>query len=393
MASDPVGPQALPPTTEDLQLEPTSGVKPTDESAPVEEVVSAEAQEASQKLYDSIHPPEEDESSEPREREGNGRFKAKEDSAPSEEPTAEPDSPQIDEPPAIGIELQHAARQVYFTDDEINSFTSPEIAYSAILGRRTQLAQQYGPQQQQQQQQQPQQMPQQNQPVPQQQPMQQQPVQQQAPAPAPEFELTFNEDEVPEEYSKPIKEMAKQWNQVKAAQDSEIANLRQQVSAMHGQLEQSAQAAQRNVGSSEWDRIAQGIPGMVESMGLPSYADSHPNTPQRVRWTAFSKSLEDRAREAAPLMGYRDPSQIPEEFVVKMAQEVHRQMAFGPLPNQQGNNGAPIQKPGPGQVVQATSRNGRSQNSNMDDPNYDEYDAVLATNQAQWDAAGGNPYR
>jgi len=222
--------------------------------APVTPPDTGVTKEAAQAAFDAFgqQPPAEGDN---RQRDEHGRFVS---TKPKEEPTtaAAPAAPTID--PI----WRQAAKDVYFTDDEITSFKTPELLKTAVTGRRFELAQRHGGQQPRQ-------------------PAETAPKQPDnkataspAQSAAEEFKLALP-DGMDEEFAAPLKGMAAEINKLRQSYQTlaeEKQQLQQRVEQYETDARQSAQSVQLSQQAQEWDRLVADIPGIVDFMGKPSEA-------------------------------------------------------------------------------------------------------------------------
>lgn len=331
------------------------------EGLPATESVAPEVQEA---LYEAFGPQSVEEEA-GRERDAQGRFLPKD--APEVALVAEEaPKPQLD--PAWA----QAARDVYFSKDEIAAFSSEVALQEAVLGRQVRIAQRAGFQ------------------APQ--PVQQQPDEQPAPKTGIEalenFTLGLDESTLPDEYTGPLRAIEQHVNQLKETLGAENADLRQQLAGMQGHVKQSARSAQEAQLTQyvqEWDKIAAAVPGMVEAMGRPSEARQKAGSVEHHRWLMIQPVVQSITDRYMQVVG---AERIDHSMMQRIAQEAFEQAGFSPLTQQvPTSNGRPV-TPGPGAVVAAPSRR-----ADAGEPGMDEYDRAVATVAKQWDRAGGNPYR
>ena len=278
----------------------------------------------------------------------------------------------VGETPKFDPLYRQAAKDVYFTDAEIDSFTDENLLRSAILGRKTELQSRW---------QQPNQWQQQSQQQQTQQQTQQPPVQ----SALDDFKPVI--DENADDYHRAFAQQSSEYiNKLKASLVAENAQLRQHLQQLTGTVEQSVQSAQSAATmqqAQEMDRIASAIPGMVEFMGKPSEAMNQRGSMNHTRWAALTPAIEAKAMDYARLLG-------PERIDANVMQRIIREAYEGLWPSQRNgqttnNNGAARQQTMPKQ---------ESRRSNGEQPSErgTEFDKAVEHTRKVWNSFGRNPF-
>jgi|CXWL01.1.fsa_nt_gi hypothetical protein len=275
--------------------------------------------------------------------------------------------------PTVDPIWKQAAKDVYFTDDEIASFKSPELLKSAVNGRRYEFQQRYAQPQNGQQQSQAQ--------------------TQQAPTPTAQsvledlvLETDENEDS-PREISRSSKIVDK-YNKIKAVLlevHKESQALKQRLEQYEAVAQQSAQSQAVTQQAQEWDRLVADIPGIVEFAGKPSEAMSQRGTKNHLRWAALTPAIIAKAEEYAAILG---PDRINESVMREIVQKAHEEL-FGSARPQSNGNGNGNGHVGPGAVIRPEPRRSMEEPSMTGDH---EFDRSLANATKVWNSMGRNPF-
>lgn len=290
-------------------------------------------------------------------RDSGGRFSSDKEPAPSEKPADE--QPEVAAAPAhLNSVLVAEATASGYTSEQINGVPTNEMLADLVAGARArnsysqppqqpQAAQQppqYQPPQPMQQQQVQQQYPEQ-QPTMQPQPMQAQPPQQyQAPQqqPAQTLELKLDDNEVPSEFSGPLKQVQQFVNDLKGSVITENQQLRQALADVQRGVQQSAelagQAGQQQAAQAG-DAIADSVPGLVEAIGKPSQAEFGNNNVARAKWTAIAEVFRPELSKHAERFGYQSVAEVPQTVVRELLKDAATQLGYLGGTNGRANNG------------------------------------------------------
>lgn len=280
-----------------------------------------------------------------------------------------PTTPQEPSGPQIDPALQFAAKDLYFTDDEINKLAavSPAALQSAIHGRRYELSQRHGGQQFQQQQ-------------TQQQPSAADPAQ----AAFEDFNVTIP-DHLSEELA-PVKGLAEYVNKLKASVMTENQQLKKELAEIKGYVEQSARVArteQEMQADQASDELAAKVPGLIEALGKPSQAKRAMGSEQGLKWQMLAPAIKSVTERYVNMLG---PDRITDDVALRILTEAWEASGFSK--HSTNGNGRSF---GPGAVVRPTpsrTSNGREAGP-TGDPELDRTHAILSD---AWSAYGGNPF-
>lgn len=213
-------------------------------------------------------------------------------------------------------------------------------------------------------------------------------------APA-DLHLAYDPEEIAPEVIKHLQAIEAYTNQVKATLVRENEQLRRDLTGMRGYVEQSAQQAEVAVRearlASEWDAAAKGIPGFVETMGLPSEVRRLPRDDPKVQqMVAFQAYFEPVWNRYATALG---PDAVPLQRVVADAFAASPFARLIPVPS--GQEAAPNRTNGtgrgPGSVVRSSGQRPSAQEPVGSDLEA-EQQRVMDRMRAAWNATGGNPF-
>lgn len=372
------------PATQSAAPEPVEAVAGTPQTATLPDAASEPSTELKQQLFEAFGPQADaEQAAAGRVRDAQGRFAPKGGAAPTAEPApAEAAAETHVEPskiqtPVISEPWMLAAKDLYFTDAEIQAFPNEQALQDAVIGRQVRNARRMQPAAQ---------------PAPQ---TAAQPVVSRETGPAAavqaaleDLKLTIPDGELSEEMTGPLRTVEQYVNRLKATVVAENTELRTKVAQLEGVVQQSAESARsvqiENV-AREWDQLAESVPGMVEAMGRLSYARANPESPEGMRWQMIQPVVRTITERYAQVLG---PERIDLAVMRKIAQEAFVQAGFGPLPSR---NGKPAARPvGPGSVVASAPR--ASVLPEAGAVGDDEYDRALTAVAQSWQRGGRNPF-
>jgi len=297
------------------------------------------------------------ESSAVRPRDDSGRFVP----SPSEGPPPPP-------PTKFSPQLVELAKTVYYTDDQINSFADGGLLYEAVIGRMASMPRQNEPREQ---------------------PPAQAP-QNVLPPPAsafPEFALNLSEDIDPATAA-PLKEIVAQFNQMRAVFEKSLAEKDSKIDQLANFASQSAASTRETTKQQQaafWDRIVESVPGLVETVGLPSQAMIRPGSAESAEWSKVATMIHANATiqgVPAHLIDY--------ERATRDGWLAYQAIGGKGKGNGQGNGIKSLPGVAP-RGVPRSSISGAS-TSPAEDPAGD-YEARLAAMKQAWAASGGrNPF-
>lgn len=196
----------------------------------------------------------------------------------------QPESKPEPQPSKFSPQLVDLARTVYYTDEQINSFSDPGLLYEAVLGRMTTL-------------------PKPNQQLQDQRPQVPNAVSTPSAAtvtPVPglsDFTLKLPDDFEPE-LAAPMKELSSHVNQMRAAFEKRLAEKDAEIKQLSGFLSQQAASTQEMNQQQQagfWDRVAESVPGLVDQVGLPSQAMIRPGSPESSEWQKLAAMIHANA--------------------------------------------------------------------------------------------------
>lgn len=343
MSAEPSAPHELPPTSP----EPEAPVEP---QALDEPMIS---EETAQELYEAFS--EEQESPDGRQRDAGGRFVSAE-PAPEAEPAVDP-------------AWAMAAKDLYFSDEEIASFPNTMSLQGAIVARRAEMQQRMAPAV----------PPAQPQVPPPGTPPTNQPEQ---PAPLEDLKLSLPDAELPDEVTGPLKEVTEYVNRLKESLVAENQQLKKAMVGLVQHVDQTANASQSTNHAQEWDQITDSVPGMAEVMGKPSEAARQPGTIQHTRWAMLQPVIRQVTEKYVAALG---PERIDATVLKRITKEAFVQSGLSGLSGTA--NGTSTERPGA--VPRPSSRKSSLVSGTSGMPEHDAATGVMAE---AWNQHGGNPF-
>jgi len=373
-------------------------------AGPLDQAELTRTTEAAQKFFDaaSDHAEGGVEGSPGRARDEHGRFVGpKTEERPPEAPGAGA-SPESTPGalPSAGAKLSapwvQAAHDVFFTDEEIDSFPNDSVLRAATLGRRMELSQQYSARKE------PPGAPADGADIT---PAQQDPRTTGQTAPSAgaleAFDLKLNENELGEEVSGPLKAMAAHMTKMQETLMSQNEQLRQQMGQLQGVTRQGVEAAadaQTSRDAQEWDGIVTAHPEIAKAIGTPSEAHAKPGSAQHRHWKMLVPVIAEVYERYKAALG---EERMDRAVWSRITKEAFEESGLARLAGSTGSTGSAgsagsvrtnnVQHV-PGTVVAGdTSR--RSTPPSQGGKIEDEFDRSMQVMTEEWDRSGGNPFR
>ncbi len=295
-------------------------------------------------------------------RDADGKFASKQELKPDGQPAGQPEVAAA--PAHLNSALVAEAVASGYTPEQINGVPTNEMLADLVAGSRARNSYSMPPQQPQAAQQPPQvPYPYQQQPAPQQQypqPQVQQPTYQQPQQPTyqPQYQQPYPEqqqamqqqpaqamelklDDIPEEFSGPLKQVQQSFNDLKGSVIAENQQLRQALAGVQSEVQQSAELASqagRQQAAQHGDAIAGSVPGLVEAIGKPSQAEFGSDPIARARWKAVEEVFLPQLHNHAQRFGYH-PATVPQSVVTALLTDAATQLGYLSGTNGRTNNG------------------------------------------------------
>ena len=354
-----------------------------------QESVAAEVAEA-EKVAEAFFPTETVESTE-----AAATTEAETEAKPADEAEAEVEKKPDETQPHVSPQWVAAAKDVWFTDDEIRAFKDDREAQYHVQARRIQGLQSAGidPREF---------MAFRNAQRQPQQPSAQPPVDQAEAQTAPsattalaDFKLEINEDDLAPELVAPLRATEKFVNQLKETLGAENTRLRQEMAGVQGAVQQRAEnkiAADNEVRyAAQWDETAKATPDFVAEFGVPSEVKRlPPDDPRVLKIQSFDPYVQAAWRRHAQAMGGDQNVRLQ-----NVVADAFKQYVSDRTTVKASTNGTPTTRTAqPGSVVRQATR--RAPTQPKDDGSTENIEAALAESMKAvsdlWDKAGGNPY-